>query len=223
MATSTRELLAGARLGWLDLLARRRRWLVAALLGLAVVAGLQAVRPDRPETRAVWVAATDLAGGEPLQPSQLRVESLPVADLPSGVLPVARSPAGRLLAAPVRAGEPITDVRLLGSPLLAALGPGLVAIAIHVADAGAVSGVVRAGERVDVLGTPATASGTGQATPAITLARRLPVVAVPPANATAGTGAVVIVGAGRQTAALLAAAATTEQLSVDVDASANNG
>ena len=57
---------------------------------------------------------------------------------------------GRVLAAPVRAGEPITDVRVVGPGLVRGQGPGSVAAPVRIADAGAVA-LVRVGDRVDVL------------------------------------------------------------------------
>ena len=63
------------------------------------------------------------------------------------------------VAAAVRSGEPLTDVRLVGAGLTALLAPGQVAAPVRLADL-AVTGLVRAGDRVDVL---AATEGTPQA------------------------------------------------------------
>ena len=58
---------------------------------------------------------------------------------------------GRTLAAPLRAGEPVTDVRLVG-PALAAGAPGADALPVRLPDAGMV-GAARAGDRIDLIAT----------------------------------------------------------------------
>ena len=58
----------------------------------------------------------------------------------------------QVLAAAVRAGEVITDVRLVGAGLTALLPAGQVAAPVRLADL-AVAALVRAGDRIDVLAT----------------------------------------------------------------------
>ena len=58
---------------------------------------------------------------------------------------------GRTLAAPLREGEPVTDVRVVAEGLLAGY-PSLVAAPVRIADAGAVR-LLRVGDRVDVVAT----------------------------------------------------------------------
>src|SRR5688500_2009331 len=69
---------------------------------------------------------------------------------PRGVVPDARPLVGRVLAGAVRAGEPLTDARLVGPGLTALLPPDLVAAPVRLADL-AVAGLVGPGDRVDVL------------------------------------------------------------------------
>ena len=147
---------------------------------------------------------------------------------------------GRLVAGPVRRGEALTDVRLLGPGLLGPgllgpglLGPGLlgaasgpsqlVAVPVRVAEP-ATAALLRAGDRIDVLaasaaGGPAPAEGgpASAAGPAATVvATGLTVLALPPLGDTAGEGALLVLAADRATAARLAAAALTDRLSVAV-------
>src|SRR5437764_14474727 len=129
-----------------------RRPITAALAGVAVLAGLSAVSPKAPQARPVWTAAHDLRGGAPLRAGDVVLRRIPLALVPAGALAAGSTVVGRLLAAPVRRGEPLTDVRLLGPSLLAALGrPGQVAVPVRLADGAAAAALARPGEVVDVL------------------------------------------------------------------------
>jgi pilus assembly protein CpaB len=104
-------------------------------------------------TVAVAVAARDLPSGTTLRASDVRVTAVPAGLAPRGRSPGAAPLTGRVLAAPVRAGEPLTDVRLVGAGLTSLLAEDQVAAPVRLADL-AVTAVVRAGDRVDVLATP---------------------------------------------------------------------
>lgn len=175
----------------------RRRLLAAGLAAAAALASLRAVAAPAPETVEVLVAARDLAAGEPLSASDLAPAAWPSGSAPRGAVDDA---VGRVLAAPLRAGEPVTDVRLVG-PGLGRATSGLTAVPVRIPDAGAAD-LLRAGDRVDLLATdPAdgrtrpvaehvlvlavpddrsTSAGLAQRAPA----GRLVVVAVPPALVT---------------------------------------
>lgn len=190
-----------------DTLGGRRRLVAAGLLAVAALAGLKAVTPKPPPTVTVWAAAHDLSGGRPLAVADLARLALPAAAVPAGALRPGAQVVGRLLAAPVRRGEPLTDVRLLGASLLATLPtPGLVAIPIRVADGSAAAAVVKAGDLVDVLEVADPSTG-GPRRPA-TVARRVPVLTVPSAgDGTDGAGLVVLAATPAQAAALAQASA----------------
>lgn len=131
-------------------LAARRRLLAAGLAAAAVAFALTAVRPAPPPTARVLAAANDLAAGVRLDRTHLTTVALPSGAVPDGALRARQDAAGRLLATPMRAGEPLTDVRLVGPALLAGYGPDTVAAPVRVADAGVVR-LLRPGDRVDVL------------------------------------------------------------------------
>lgn len=195
-----------------------RRLVAAACLGLAVLAALHVVRPRPPVTRSVWVVAHDLAGGSPLRVGDVRVERLPLRLVPRGALLARERVVGRFVAAPMRAGEPVTDVRLLGPSLLSALHqPGLVAVPIRLADGPAAAALTRAGDLVDVLGTATDADGGDRTAAPVTrvVAAGLTVLAVPARDdgSDDGAGLVVVAATGAQ-AAQLAGAATTTRLSL---------
>jgi pilus assembly protein CpaB len=136
-------------------LARR----VTAVL-LAAGAATVALRPSpalpadpRPATVGVAVAALDLPAGTVLSREQLTVAQLPPSAAPSGTTHGPGPLVGRVLAGSVRAGEPLTDVRLVGAGLTRLLPGGQVAAPVRLADL-AVAALVHTGDRVDVLATP---------------------------------------------------------------------
>lgn len=198
----------------------RRRLAVAVLTGVAVVCGLSAVRPAAPATRRVWVAARDLPGGQPLAGPDLRIERIPIPDVPSGAVPSTTPALGLLLAAPMRRGEPLTDVRILSSALLEATGEtGDVAVPVRVADGPATVALVRAGNLIDVIAAPGTDSG-GRAT-SFTVVRDVRVLATPSHESADGMGSsdtagLLIVEATDRQAAALARVSTGAQLSIAV-------
>lgn len=123
---------------------------VAAVL-LLVAAGVVATAGPSPGSTggtAVPVAARDLPAGATLRPGDVRTTA--VASPPNGVLPANPLPTGRVLAAPVRGGEILTDVRLLGRD-----GPrpgrGRAAVPVRPDDPGTV-GLLKPGMRVAVIG-----------------------------------------------------------------------
>ena len=207
--------MTGLRRAADDLLraAVRRRWLLSGGLAAAAVAtALPVLAPSAPTAVAVLAAARDLAAGTALTAGDLVPVRLPTGAVPDGVLAANEPIAGRLLAGAVRRGEPVTDVRLVGPGLLASLGvPDLVAVPVRLADP-ASAGLLRAGDRVDVL-----AAGTGPDAPvsAVVGAAGSPVLVVPPPG-TGLEGALVVLATSPSTAARLAAAAVSSRLSVTV-------
>lgn len=192
-----------------------RRLLAAGLAAIAVAAGIQAIDPPEPVTVPVLVAARDLVAGVPLSAGDLEVRALPEALVPLGVLRPGDDAVGRLLTGAVRAGETLTDVRLLGSSLVDGLSAGAVATPVRVADASA-AGLVRPGDRVDVLATPATLQAEASSTRVA--ASGVIVVAVPdPATPGGfGDGSLLVLATSPETAADLAAATVTSRLSIIV-------
>jgi Flp pilus assembly protein CpaB len=190
--------------------------LIAALCAaVAVLAAIKAVSPPADRTVQVWAAARDLSGGSPLTARDLRAVALPVGSVPAGVLPAGAQVVGRLLAAPVRQGEPLTDVRLLGPALLASLPePGLVAVPVRVADGSAAAALVHPGDVVDVLAVDEPDSGRPSEGP-VTVATAVRVVAVPARGGVSGDGGgLVVVAASRSQADALAAASSGARLSL---------
>jgi len=189
-------------------LARHRLLLSCGLAAAAVAVAISAIAPPPAATSPVLVAARDLAGGAEITGDDLATIALPAALVPDGALTAPEAAIGRVAVGPVRAGEALTDVRLLGAGLLPA-GPE-VAAPVRVAEP-ATAALVRAGDVVDVL----SAAPDGSAA-AATVAARVRVLSVPQAAGDPGEGALLVVAAGRSTAGRLAAAAVTGRLSVVV-------
>ena len=188
--------------------ARHRALLASGLAAAAVAAGLSTVAPSAEPTTRVLTAARDLAAGAVLEPGDLVAAAVPDALVPAGALTDIADVAGRLVAGPVRRGEPLTDVRLLGAALLPAGAD--VAVPVRLAEP-ATGALVTAGDRVDVL----AASPEGGLAAKV-VATGLAVLSVPAPSDLPAEGALVVVAASRTTAARLAAAAVTGRLSVAV-------
>jgi Flp pilus assembly protein CpaB len=195
-----------------------RRLLVAGLLAASVALALQASIPDPPPGVRVVVAAHDLPGGEPLSAGDVRLRERPGSTVPEGSLRSVADIAGRTLVAPVRAGEVLTDVRLVGRSYLEAYGAALVAAPVRIADAASVR-LLHAGDVVDVLAAGATGEGT-TAGAARLVASAVRIITVPRTGSSllgstdTGEGSLVVVATTSETAARLAAAAATDRLSV---------
>jgi Flp pilus assembly protein CpaB len=194
----------------------RRRLLAACLAGLAVLTGFRAVAAPPEPTTEVVVARRDLPGGSVVAAGDLRTAAYGEDDVPDGARSEPESLAGRVLAAPVRRGEPVTDVRLVAPGLLEGY-PGLVAAPVRVADAGAVT-LLRVGDHVDLLAAdPRRATAT-------VLVAAAPVVAIPDLQdqdtgiaGAAGSGGLLVVAVTDAEAVALASASVTSVLSVVLD------
>jgi pilus assembly protein CpaB len=194
-------------------LLRRARVVLAGLL--LAVAGLTAMpRPPGatgPGGVEVLVAAHDLAGGV-LTAADLRTVRLPAAAVPAGALPADGSVVGRTLAGAVRRGEPLTDARVVGPELARlAAGSGSVAAPVRLADP-AVAGLVRPGDRVDVVAV----TGTGGTS---TVASGVEVLAVPATPASnSSDGALVVLAVPEWAAPRVVATALEARLAITLRA-----
>jgi Flp pilus assembly protein CpaB len=182
-----------------------RRLLAAVCAALAVLSALSAVR-QTPRTETILVARHDLASGLVVTPDDIGTVEVPRSAVPDHVLARHRA-VGRRVAGPMRAGEPLTDVRLVGPGSLAGYGAGAVYTTIRVerADASALG----AGDRVDVV-----AVAPGGETPAEVVARDVEVVTVPDDEAERPEAAALGVVTTEQGALALAQAGLSSRLTV---------
>jgi pilus assembly protein CpaB len=186
----------------------------AAAVLLALLALVLALRPpprtataDESVDVPVTVAAADLPAGAVLTAGDLTVAPFPAVLAPGGVAADPAPVVGRVLAGAVRAGEPVTDVRLVGAGLTALLPEGQVAAPVRLADL-AVASLVRAGDRVDVLATQPDAET------AEVVAGSALVLATPDGDDAAG--GLLLLALDGATAARLAATATSATLTVSL-------
>ncbi|MET0821603.1 MAG: SAF domain-containing protein [Aeromicrobium sp.] len=181
-----------------------RRLLAAVCAALAVLSALSAVRQS-PQTETILVARRDLASGTVVTADDIATAAVPRAAAPDHVLARHRA-LGRRVAGPMRAGEPLTDVRLVGPGSLDGYGADAVFTTIRVerADAAAIG----AGDRVDVV-----AVAPGGESPAEIVARDVEVVTVPD-DADQAEAAALGVVTTEQGALALAQAGLSSRLSV---------
>lgn len=168
----------------------RRRLLAAALAAVAVASGLHAATAAPPAQVPVVVAAHDLPAGSVLTPADVRRTGFTPDSVPESTVAEADL-VGRTLAAPLRAGEPVTDVRLVG-PALTDGYPGLTAVPVRLPDTG-MAALLHVGDRIDLV------AADPQDAAAAVVATDVPVLALPSgsaeATATGLAGSLVVVGA----------------------------
>ncbi len=185
------------------------------LVVLALVLALRPAPPAGPAgpvTVPVVVAATDLSAGAVLRESDLVLADLPAQLAPDGSNAEGAELAGRVLAAPLRRGEPVTDVRVVGPGLWSQVPAGQVAAPVRLADL-AVAALLRPGDRVDVLATaPETGVADVVAADALVLGVTPDAAAGPPAGAPTAAAGLLVLAVPPETARVLAGAATTSSL-----------
>lgn len=148
-----------------------RRWLAACLL---LAGALLVIHPGSARGAPTVLAARDLPSGTTLRAADVRLADLPEQARPTGVLSSFDAVGGRSLAGAVRAGEPLTDVRLAALP--GPGDPGTATVPVRLADA-AVAEMLGPGRRVDVVAAPepgAPGSVLASGATVVTVARQEP-------------------------------------------------
>ncbi|MBA0125541.1 flagellar biosynthesis protein FlgA [Haloechinothrix sp. YIM 98757] len=137
-----------------------RRALAASLFALAAALALAPTGADV-AAEPVLTTTADLASGSELEPGDLRVTTMPTDLAPAGALDSPDAAVGKVLSGAARAGEPLTDARLIeeyGGELSG--HPGKTAVPVRLSDAG-VAELLRPGTTVDVI-APGTAEQDGR-------------------------------------------------------------
>ena len=191
----------------------RRRLLAALFTAAAVATGLQTAAGPPPPSGWVVTARHDLAAGVVLSADDLTRSAVPTDLVPSGALPLIDL-EGRVLAAPLRAGEPVTDVRVVAPSLLQGYD-GRLALPVRIPDPDAV-GLLRVGDRIDLLATDPQGGGSEW------VATDVPVLALPASGDSSGGwaasgslgGRLVLLGATAAEARVLADSAVRSVLTV---------
>jgi Flp pilus assembly protein CpaB len=102
-------------------------------------------------TRATLVAARDVPAGQVLTADDVAVAQWPATVRPEAALAAPEEVIDRRTTSMLTAGEPLTATRVVGPSSLAAAGEGLVAVLLP-EDPLAAAGLVRPGDRVDIIG-----------------------------------------------------------------------
>ncbi|MBA0048931.1 SAF domain-containing protein [Mycobacterium sp. NPDC050853] len=185
--TALQRISAALRPDWARTALARR--ITAAILVL--FAAVLAFRPDPANDRSdVVVAAHDLPPGTILAGDDVKLEKRSASTLPDGARTEAGSVVGATLAGPVRRGEMLTDLRVLGPRLAeSAAGKDARIVPVPLADA-TVLDMIRTGDIVDILTVADRGPGTSSDSPPepTVLATGAVVVLVSPKPATKGVG-----------------------------------
>ena len=171
-------------------LLRRRRALAALCVAAAVAAGLHATTAPPPATTTVLAAARDLPAGAAVGSGDVVPVEFTPGSVPAGAV---GDPVGRTLAAPLRRGEPVTDVRLVGEQLADA-HPELATMPVRLPDAD-LAALLAPGDRVDLVATDPQGSGARVvAADVLVLATPRRDAGDPAATGDAAPGVVVVMG-----------------------------
>lgn len=151
------------------------------------------------------MAAADLSAGDRVAPEDVSMVAWPEALAPVGL---GSSPVDRVLAAPVRQGEAITDVRVVGAELAEA-HPELTVMPLRLPDPAVVE-LLEAGDRIDL---SAVDPETGESDE---LAHDVLVLAIPPPGAADSslTGRLIVAGIDPASAETVAVASLRDFLTV---------
>ena len=172
-------------------LLRRRRLLAAVCVAAAVATGLHATTAPPPATTTVLAAARDLPAGSAVGSGDVVPVEFTPGSVPAGAV---GDPVGRTLAAPLRRGEPVTDVRLVGEELADA-HPELATMPVRLPDEG-LAVLLAPGDRVDLVATDPQGSGARVVADDVLVLATPPPDGGDPAGAvdSASPGVVVVVG-----------------------------
>lgn len=189
---------------------RYRRWIAGALAAAAVWAIVSALAPPPAATTPVVVAAHDLTSGTVIHVADLAVVQIPSAMAAHGITGSPAQLVGETVAAPMRAGEPVTDRRVVSDALITGYAEGLVAVPLRIDDADVVA-LLRVGEHLDVYASV----GDGLAA-AHRVVSDAPVVTLPHADSQGSSGALIVLAVTPDDAAELAQASVAAELSVSL-------
>ncbi|OZD11720.1 hypothetical protein CH253_07645 [Rhodococcus sp. 06-156-3C] len=203
----------------LDRLSARPTWMHAVLLRriaagvlAACAVALFARDAAADDHVVVIVAARDLTPGVQLTVDDVELREYAPSSVPDGAITDVDDASARTLAGPIRAGEPLTDVRLLSSRLAEAITESADArvVPVRLGDPG-VTELLRSGDVVDVL---TVGDGGDDKSPRI-LAREAVVVLVSADTPQQrGSDRVVLIAMSAEDATTVAGASLTSSLAV---------
>ena len=122
-------------------------WALIAGGGLLLWARHNVPEPTAPTA----VAVADMPIGHEIRPGEVRVVAWPTDTRPAAAASSIDVLLGRRTSAAVRAGEPLSETRVVGPSALAELGGDVVAVALSKEPLSS-AGLIRPGDRVDIVG-----------------------------------------------------------------------
>lgn len=153
-----------------------------------------------PPSQVTVVAVADVPAGALVGAQAVELVPWPLADRPVAAAGALDEVVGRRATAAISAGEPLTPARVVGPGALASVGPDQVAVMLA-EDPLASSGLVHAGDRVNVVGqTDAGPRTLVTAATVLTVTDQSGLIVAVPASA---AGAVVQAAATRSAAVVL--------------------
>ncbi|WP_125776193.1 SAF domain-containing protein [Antribacter gilvus] len=129
---------------------RRRFVVAAACCGLAATLTVQVLRPAPPPATDVVLLARPVVAGQELVPDDVAVRPVARELVPPGSLTSVADAVGRVAVARLPAGVPMHAALAVEQGIGAHAPPGTVVVPVRLADP-AVSGLLRAGDRVDLV------------------------------------------------------------------------
>ncbi len=188
---------------------RHRRLVAATSAAAAALTTVQILSPSPPSTEAVAVVSRDLDAGTVLTTHDIRVVEVTPRLVPAGAAD-ADQLVGETVAAPMRAGEPLTDLRIVGAALVDGYAEGLVATPVRINDSDVVA-LLRVGDHIDLYASAADAGDV-----AVRVLDEAPVVTLPQQNEDSRDGALVVLAVTPDDAARIAQASAMAQLSLSL-------
>jgi pilus assembly protein CpaB len=187
-----------------------RRLAAGVLVVLAVVLAVAGAASPSVAGVPVVLARRDLPPGAAVGPDDVGVASRPPEAVPVGGLTDPRDAVGRRPVGPVRAGEVLTDVRLVGpeSARASAGTADAAGVPLRLADP-AVAALVRPGALVDVVGGAGVGGGDG-----VVLATGARVLTVLPGEERTASAPLVLVALPGPEAARVAAATVGQEVTL---------
>ena len=208
---------------WISSVLRAVRWhrrgLAVVAAACALVLALAALSPGPGPTRTVVVSARDLAagvgGGAAARGAPARPAGAGGAAAPAAALPDPAQIVGQLLAAPPPGGPTLLDEDVVSSSLVSA-SDGLSLVPFRIPDA-AIASILEVGDLISVV----TLGPDGQSLPVVDRVRIAALPAPVEAGAVGGSGpsgALVVVAADADQAALLASVSSSYEMGIILEA-----
>lgn len=131
---------------------------LVASIGINQVLANRDSSPDAVETVPVFVALKDIGIGDPLKAENLKIEEWPKDKIPPTAITRLEDTENRRAATKIFPGEPLLEAKLLpkgetGASVVDYVPKGMRLVPIRVDDVTALGGLIKPGDRVDLLVT----------------------------------------------------------------------